>query len=108
MYRVTTPTHTFTLPIQTSTCKEILVSYRQKNITLDKHYEDETLPSGMTLDGKNVVVRLTQPETKQFSPNYPATVQVRVLTTSNDAYASQVFKVWVDDVLNEEILTDGN
>ena len=27
MYRVTTPTHTFTLPIQTSLCKEIQVTY---------------------------------------------------------------------------------
>lgn len=108
MYRVTTPTHIFTLPIQTSSCKEILVSYRSKDVQIDRHYENNTIPSGMTLNGKDVVVRLTQEETKMFKPNNPANVQVRVLTVGNDAYASQVFKVWVNNVLNEEILSDGD
>ena len=107
MYRVTTPTHTFTLPIETSTCKEIQVTYRQRNRELVKHYQDSTLPSGMTLDGKNVIIRLTQEETKAFQAK-PADVQVRVLTTGEDAYASQVFKIWIDEVLNEEILSDEN
>lgn len=107
MYRVTTPTHTFTLPIETSSCKEIQITYRQRSTELVKHYQDSTLPSGMTLDGKNVIIRLTQEETKAFQAK-PAEVQVRVLTTGEDAYASQVFKIWIDEVLNEEILSDEN
>lgn len=50
MYRATTPTHTFTLPIETSTCSEILVSYKQGSVTINKHYQDSTLPEGMSLD----------------------------------------------------------
>ena len=108
MYRVTTPTHTFTLPIQTSSCKEIQVTYKQKNAELVFHYQDGIMPSGMTLDGKNVIVRLTQEQTKAFNSSRMVATQVRVLTTGNDAYASQVFNVSVNKVLNDEVLTDGN
>lgn len=103
MYRVTTPTHTYTLPIETSSCKEILVSYRQNNVLLEKHYQDGTLPSGMTLNGKEVIVNLTQAETKAFDKG-KIDAQVRVLTTANKAFASQIFTVTHKDVINEEIL----
>ena len=106
MYRVTTPTHTFTLPIDTATCSEILVTYKQKKLKLDKHYENGTTPPGMTLDGNKVVIRLTQEETKRFNADEVAGVQVRVLTLAGDVFASQKFAVFIKDVLNEEILTD--
>ena len=105
MYRVTTPTHTFTLPLDTSTLKEIQVSYKQGNLKLIKHYQDGTLPSGMTLDGKKVIIRLNQEETKQFDADYPVVSQVRVLTNDDDAFASQYFQVDVENVLNEEVLS---
>ena len=107
MYRVTTPYLTFTLPIQTSTCKEVLVTIKQNETTLTKHYENGTMPSGMSFDGKNVIVKLTQEETKALNPRFGASAQVRVLTTDGDAYASQIFTISVKDVLNEEILADG-
>ena len=121
MYRVTTPTHTFTLPIETSTCKEIQVTYYQepkKNVSkcvpvrtvggeyIVKHYQNGQLPEGMTLDGKNVIIRLTQEETKLFNAGDVIKAQVRVLTNADDAFASQKFNVQVYDVLNEEILKD--
>lgn len=106
MYRVTTPTHTFTLPDNTSSYDEIQVTYKQNNVVLTKHYQDEVLPSGMTLNGKNVIIRLTQEETKAFNPRMAVLAQVRVLTGSGDAYASEIFSIDVKDVLNEEILAD--
>lgn len=108
MYRVTTPTHTFTLPIQTSSCAEVQVTYKQNATQIIKHYQDEVMPSGMSFDGKKVIVRLTQEETKAFNPRMSVFAQVRVLTTGNDAYASQMFSIRVNDVLNEEVLADGN
>lgn len=104
MYRVTTPTHVFSLPIDTSECAEIQVTYKQGSVILLKHYQDGTLPSGMTLDGNNVRVRLTQEETKQFDSKQAAVAQVRVLTTANDALASSKFSITIKDVLNEDIL----
>lgn len=103
MYRVTTPSYTFTLPSDTSQYSEIQVTLRQGCRQLVKHYQDGTLPSGMTLDGKDVVIELTQEETKKFAPG-TFSAQVRVLTPSGDSFASQIFTVMVNQVLNEEIL----
>lgn len=106
MYRVTTPTHTFKLPMETSTLSVIQVVYKQHNKKLKKQYQNNTLPAGMTLDGKNVVIRLTQAETKQFVADDYVKTQIRVLTNTDDAYASKKFSIYVNDVLDEEILFD--
>lgn len=103
MYRVTTPTHTFKLPIDTSDCSVILLSYKQGNVKLEKCYENGTLPSGMTLDEDQVIQLLTQEETKKFIKGY-VDIQIRVLTNGGKSYASQWFQTAVDDVINEEIL----
>lgn len=103
MYRVTTPVHTFTLPIDTSELAEIQVTYRQGNKVLVKHYQDNTIPNGMTLNEDHVIVMLTQQETKNFSKG-AVSIQLRALTLSGRAYASQIFKITANDTLNEEIL----
>lgn len=103
MYRVTTPTHTFTLPDAANTYSVIQIAYRQKSVNLVKQYEDGTAPSGMELDGNNVIIMLTQEETKQFSAG-SAKVQVRVLTAQGEALASKIFTISIDDVINEEVL----
>ena len=104
MYRVTTPTHTFTLPEQAASYKEIQITYKQNKIKLVKHYQDNTFPPGMSFDGKDVLIRMTQEETKQFKAGDPVSAQVRVLTMSDDAYASKSFFVGVNQVLNDEVL----
>lgn len=58
MYRVTTPTHTFTLPIETSECSAIQVTYKQSCKTLVKLYSDGVLSDGMTINGKDVIINL--------------------------------------------------
>lgn len=105
MYRVTTPTHTFTLPLDTSTLKEIQVSYKQGNLKLIKHYQDGILPDGMTISANTVIVRLSQEETKKFNAKDTATVQVRVLTNDDDVFASQKFVISVVEVISEDILS---
>lgn len=104
MYRVTTPTHTFTLPDTASDYEEIQITYKQRDVDIVKHYQDNTLPSGMSFDGQDVIVRLTQEETKQFKAGDKVSVQVRVLTQGADAYASKKFSVDVQPVLNDEVL----
>ena len=105
MYRLTTPAHQFTLPIETNTCQDILVTYAQGGtIVLEKHMDDGVLPEGMTTEGKKVIVTLTQAETKLFTAK-KAYAQVRVLTLGGQAYASQYFEIQVNEVLNKDILT---
>ena len=105
MYRATTAIHTFTLPEQAASYAEIHITYKQGNAQIIKHAENGVLPSGMTFDDKDVIIRLTQDETKTFAPNKAVDVQVRVLTTGGDAYASRIFKVKVNDVLCDEVLS---
>ena len=105
MFRATTPTHTFTLEINTSTCSEVLCTYKQDDVVLNKHYENETLPSGMTFDGKKVIIKLTQEETLMFEEGKTAYVQLRVMTTSGDVLATKKFEVVVNEVLNDEVLS---
>lgn len=103
MYRVTTPTHTFKMPLDTSNYDVIKVKYEQGSTTLVKTYENETLPSGMTFDGHKVLIELTQTETKAFREGV-ASVQVRALTTTGKVFASKIFTVAVQKVLDEEVL----
>ena len=103
MYRATTPVHTFTLPSDTSVYSEIQVTYKQKNVLLVKHDQDNTLPEGMTLDGKNVIIRLTQEESLLFDKG-EVHAQIRVMTGGGDVMASQKFTVQVNTCYSEDIL----
>lgn len=104
MYRVTTPTHTFGMPIDTSECAEIQIIYKQCKAELIKHYQNGILPAGMTLDENVVTLVLTQEETKIFSPGV-VKVQLRVLTTDNMVYDSQIFNIFAEKALNESVLS---
>lgn len=104
MQRATTPTHTFTLPMNVDELKEIQVTYKQGETSLVKHYQDGILPSGMSLNENTVSIRLTQVETKLFTEKRSTLAQVRVLTLTNIAMASQKFKIKIDSLLNEDIL----
>lgn len=101
MIRLTTPQHVFTFPQDPSTYDAILVTLWQNGrIILEKTEEDMTFIP----DKKQAWYRLSQEETKLFRPNVDAKVQVRVLTSSGDSYASQIIMVSVYDVLNDELL----
>ena len=104
MKRGTTPTHTFILPIQTSTCKEILLTYTQGSKKLSKHYQDGNLPDGMTLYRNEVIQQLSQEETKEFSEGF-VKAQIRVLTIEDKSFASQIFNIYVNKTLNDVVLS---
>ena len=104
MFRSTTASFTFVLPIQTSTCTEILLTYKQCEKELDKHYENGTLPEGMTLNKNEVIQQLTQEETKLFDEGIVA-AQIRVLTNQGKSHSSQVFYIKWSDVLNDLVLS---
>ncbi len=100
MYRLTTPTHTFTLPFECETIRELIVSYGQNNTeVLSKRIAD------CVLEGSTVVVHLTQAETKLFTPDVPVDIQIRILTKQGNALASVKYKVQCEDVLNDEVLS---
>ena len=103
MYRATTPTHTFTLPVNPAECDEIQVTYKQADTVLEFHYQDNILPTGMTLERMNVIITLTQQQTLLFKSGR-AGVQVRV-RMGDTVKASQKFNISIFDSINEEILS---
>lgn len=104
MYRATTPIHTFTLPFDTSNCNQIEVTYKQEGIVLIKHYTGGVLPDGMTLNDKQIIIKLSQGETLRFKAGNPVYVQIRIATDSGDVYASRKFAIIVEDTQSEAIL----
>lgn len=120
MIRATTPKHIFAFKTDPSEFSRILITYEQDGqIQLEKTQEDMTFEEE-TNESTNETVytawyRLSQDETAKFKP--PQTfygmrsekhsmvyVQVRVLTASGEALASNKFRVEVFDVLNDEVL----
>ena len=125
--RGTTPYHNFILPILAEDIKEVYVTYLQnKEVILDKGKEDveindlvdlyenasmEELPEEVS-SSCQLTVHLTQEDTLKFH-FYPAAekniavVQIRVLTTEGEAYASEpiherIFGILKDGVISHE------
>ena len=99
MRRLTTPEHKFTLQIDPSVINKIRITYAQNNvIVLTKEGND------VSIDDNIAKVKLTQEETKKFTAGKEAEIQVRVLTLGNDALASDIIKVDVKKVLDDEVM----
>lgn len=99
MRRLTTPEHKFTLQIDPSVISKVRITYAQNNaIVLTKEN------SHVSLDGNIARVKLTQEETKKFCADKEVEIQVRVLTLGGDALASDIIKVDVQKVLDDEVM----
>lgn len=96
----TTPTHTFTLPFDAGIIKSLKITYAQgANVILTKKLED------CTVEGNDISVKLTQEDTLLF--NYydqDVEIQVRILTNSGDAMASNIHKLSLSKCLDDEVL----
>lgn len=112
MFRATTPKHTFVFDVDPdATFKEILVTYAQEGkVILEKEKKDMTF--GEQLDDKGETeylasLKLTQEETNLFTTRISknVTVQVRVLTNTDDAVAFNKIQIPLFDVLNDVVLS---
>lgn len=99
MYRATTPTHVFVLQIDTADIKELKVTYSQNDkIILEKGLND------VITEGDEIRVTLTQEETNMFEAHMKADVQLRIMTTGDKVLASKIFKLTINEVLNDEVI----
>jgi hypothetical protein len=99
MRKGTTPIFTFTLPFAT-----VLV---QKAKVIFEYDDEQQLCKVLTADnfkGETISVQLTQEETFKFSCNSHIKVQLRVLTVDGDALTSDVYTVFVEECLDNEVL----
>ena len=111
MIRATTPIHTFIFEEDPSGYARILITYAQGgSIVMEKTKSDldfETVNDPLTNKlYYTASYRLSQEETKKFqaSSGKQVQVQVRVLTNSGEALASDKKSISVQDVLNDEVL----
>ena len=111
MRRATTPVHSFTFPIDPENISKLLLTYAQHGeIVLNKTKED------FSFEGNVGTVTLTQEETNLFDDtpdcgefisgtNSPMVeIQLRGLTTNNQAIATDIWRVPLRKILNDEVL----
>lgn len=97
--RGTTPTHTFTLPMDVSMCSKLRAIYSQDGVTVIKIDNDR-----FKRNGREISCTLTQEETLQFNCKKYCEIQLRVLTNAGDALACRVEKITVGRCLDDEVL----
>ena len=124
--RGTTPYHNFILPILVKDIKAIYVTYLQNGqVILDKTDEDVTITdlvdllenasmeefSEEELNSCQLTVHLTQEDTLKFH-FYPAAkkniavIQIRILTTDDEAFASMPINERIFGVLHDGVIPD--
>ena len=125
--RGTTPYHSFVLPLKTEDISEVYITYLQNmEVILDKTISDVTIvdidneyenasmnePLEDFVPSCELTIHLTQEDTLKFH-FYPAAekniavIQIRVLTTEGEAYASEpiherIFGILKDGVIGNE------
>ncbi len=96
--RYTTPTHIFTVPLDTSKITLLNIAYQQAGkIVLEKALADATMGE------QTISVKLTETETAKFMAKYPVLIQLRVGIGST-RLNSGVITASVDDVLKDGAL----
>lgn len=122
--RGTTPYHSFVLPLKTEDISQVYITYLQNNeVILDKsisdieitnienEYENASMNESLEdfIPSCELTVHLTQEDTLKFH-FYPAAeknvavVQIRVLTTEGEAYASEPIHERIFGVLKEGVI----
>jgi len=99
MKQGTTPTHTFHLPFASSNIKALEITYAQHDtILFTKEMKD------CILEGDIIAVELSQEETFRFDFTTPIQMQLRVLTITNQAYATDILLTNISKSLSKEVL----
>ena len=99
MIRGTTPTHTFTLPFDSSVISKVRILYSQNDeLVFAKSDADATM------DTNTISVVLSQQDTLSLDCHRPVDIQLRVLTKGGEALASDIIREKVDRCLDDEVL----
>jgi hypothetical protein len=99
MFKGTTPTHTFTINLDTSLIKSVRILYAQDDkIVFCKETSD------CVLEGQTISTKLTQEETFKFDHEKFVQIQVRVLTKDDNSLMTPIKCVGVEKCLENEVM----
>ena len=102
MRRGTTPTISITVKgLSDIQINKAYLTLKQRGTVVEKTEAD------MEIDGDMLQVALTQEETLKFMARAEINVQLRVLSTNNTAYASNIVTVPVEAILKEGMIPEG-
>ncbi len=99
MRKGTTPTLTFTIPIDPLQIEKVRIVFAENNSPiLTKTHED------CFMNGNDLVLRLTQEETFLFECDHNYQVQMRFKLVNGDVKATDIMCLPVERCLDEEVL----
>lgn len=99
MYRGTTPTFTFNLPIEADTITKLNVTFKQGITRFEKGLAD------VEKSGKTLTVSLSEEDTLQLIATKATTLSIRLrIGVGELRMASQIFTVPVEEILKEGVL----
>lgn len=99
MIRGTTPTHTFTLPFDSSLIREVKIIYAQSDKQIFCKKTGDCILSGDTIR-----TTLTQEETFLFDCKKLVQIQVRVLTLAGEVLSTEEMTTTVEKCLDNEVM----
>lgn len=99
MYRGTTPTFTFSLPIDATTITKLVITFKQTH----SRVEFEKTLGDCSVTSNAISCTLTEEETLSLESGYSVKVQLRV-GVGQARMASQVFEIAVDQILKDGAL----
>jgi hypothetical protein len=99
MIKGTTPTFTFTIPMDRETIEKVEICFGQRGEVL----VTKMLPDCQIKENE-YSVKLKQEDTLKFDDSKPVQVQVRVMTLSGDVLASNIKTLACSCCLSKEVL----
>lgn len=99
MIRGTTPRLVFEFKHTVDFIKDLRITFEQNGEKKVEKKKDD-----VSFEDNKVIVKLLQEDTLAFSKAEVVEVQLKVLTVTGDVLATDVYKLMVQDILNEEIL----
>jgi hypothetical protein len=97
MIRGTTPKLTFNLPFETALIKSAYITLKCES----GETEIEKELCDCAVDEKSISFTLTQEDTLKLPPCAYVRMQLRVLTHGGEALASNIYKVYVEEILKD-------
>lgn len=99
MRKGTTPTLTFTIPLDPSQIDKVRIVFAENNTPVICKTEEDC-----SIDGNDLILRFTQEETFLFQCDHNYQVQMRIKLINGEVLATEIMRLPVERCLDEEVM----